>query len=74
VAAGTSSAIEPQIRWVSFNGCVQNQHLTMSMNMNMSDYGRQAVPPPPSPSQTYDITPLIVKAMKSVKLTCATSA
>ena len=58
----------------AFNECVQNQHLTMSMTMNMSDYGQQAVPPPPAPSQTYDITPLIVKAMKSVKLTCGTSA
>ena len=57
-----------------FTECVQNQHLTMAMTMNMSDYGQQSVPPAPAASQTYDITPLIVKAMKSVKLTCGTSA
>ena len=58
----------------AFTECVQNQHLTMAMTMNMSDYGQQAVPPAPAPSQTYDITPLILKAMKSVKLTCGTTA
>ena len=59
---------------LSFTECVQDQHLTMAMTMNMSHYGQQTVPPPPAASQTYDITPLIEKAMQSVKLTCTTSA
>jgi len=58
----------------AFNECVQNQHTTMAMTMDMSDYGQQTVAPPPAPAQTYDITPLIVKAMKSVKLSCGASA
>jgi hypothetical protein len=58
----------------SFTECIQNQHLTMAMTMNMSDYGQQSVAPAPPASQTYDLTPLIVKAMKSVKLTCSTTA
>jgi hypothetical protein len=61
-------------RSFAFNECVQNQHMTMAMTMDMSQYGQQTVPPTPAPSQTYDITPLIVKAMKGVKLSCGTSA
>lgn len=49
----------------SFGECVQSQHLTMGMTMNMSDYAPQTVPAPPSPSQAYDLTPLVLKSMKN---------
>ena len=60
------------VRRVSFGftECIQNQHLHTVMTMNMSGYGPQSVPPAPAASQAYDITPLIAKEMKNVKLTC----
>ena len=51
----------------SFGECVQSRHLTMGMTMNLSDYGRQAVPSAPSPSQAYDLTPLVLKSLKNFK-------
>jgi hypothetical protein len=59
----------------SFGECVQSQHLTMGMTMNLSNYGQQAVPAVPSPSQAYDLTPLIVASLKSFKPgTCGPAA
>ena len=59
----------------SFGECVESQHLTMAMTMNLSDYGQQAVPSAPSPSQAYDLTPLVLKSVKSFKPgTCAPTA
>jgi hypothetical protein len=50
----------------SFGECVQSQHLNLAMTMNLSGYGPQAVPAAPPSSQTYDITPLIVKSVKKI--------
>lgn len=59
----------------SFAECVQSQHLTMGMTMNMSHYGPQSVPAPPPPSQAYDLTPLVLKSLKSLKSsTCGPAA
>lgn len=56
----------------SFGECIQSQRLTMSMTMNLSHYGPQTVPSPPSPTQAYDLTPLILKSLKDFKPgTCA---
>ncbi len=51
----------------SFGECVQSQRLKLGMTMNLSDYGPQTVPPAPSPSEAYDLTPLILKSLKSYK-------
>lgn len=60
---------------LSFGECVQSQHLTLAMTMNLSDYGSQAVPSLPSASQAYDLTPLILKSLKSFKPGgCSTTA
>jgi hypothetical protein len=59
----------------SFSECVQSQHLTMGMTMNLSDYGQQTVPAAPSSSQAYDLTPLLLKTLKSYKPgTCGPAA
>jgi hypothetical protein len=59
----------------SFGECVQSQHVTMAMTMNLSDYGSQAVPSLPSSSDAYDLTPLVLKSLKSFKPgTCSTTA
>jgi hypothetical protein len=45
------------------------------MTMNLSDYGRQTVPAAPSASEAYDLTPLVVKAVKDYKPgTCGPTA
>lgn len=64
------------VRRLSFamNECIQNEHMTMRMAMNLSHYGEQPVPQMPPAAQTYDITPLLSKAMKSVKLACGSAA
>jgi hypothetical protein len=59
----------------SFGECVQSQHLTMGMTMDMSHYGPQTVPAPPSPAQAYDLTPLVLKSLGSLKAsTCGPTA
>jgi hypothetical protein len=59
----------------SFSECVQSQRLTLGMTMNLSDYGRQTVPAPPSPSDSYDLTPLLVKTLANYKPgTCGPAA
>ena len=59
----------------SFGECVQSRHLTMGMTMNLSDYGRQAVAAAPSPSQAYDLTPLVLKSLTNFKPgTCGPTA
>jgi hypothetical protein len=60
---------------LAFGECVQSQRLNLAMTMNMSNYGPQSVPPPPSPSQAYDLTPLILNSLKSFKPgTCGPAA
>lgn len=59
----------------SFGECVQSQRLTMAMTMNLTDYGQQSVPSPPSSSQAYDLTPLVLQSLKSFKPgTCGPAA
>jgi hypothetical protein len=59
----------------SFGECVQSQRLTLGMTMNLSHYGSQAIPAPPSASETYDLTPLLLKTFKNYKPgTCAPTA
>lgn len=60
------------VRRVAFSvtECIENQHLHMSMTMNLSDYGRQAIPQMPAASQTYDLTPVLTAALAKVKLAC----
>jgi hypothetical protein len=61
------------VRRMSFNmpECVNNQKVTMSMTMDLYDYGAQPVTQMPSSAQTYDLTPLIAQSMKQVKLGCS---
>jgi hypothetical protein len=59
----------------SFGECVQSQRLTMAMTMNLSGYGQQSVPSAPSPSEAYDLTPLVLQSLKSFKPgTCGPAA
>ncbi|HJS94876.1 MAG TPA: hypothetical protein VJ741_11460 [Solirubrobacteraceae bacterium] len=59
----------------SFGECVQSQHLTLAMTMNLSDYGPQTVPAAPAASDAYDLTPLLVKTLKNYKPgTCGPAA
>lgn len=59
----------------SFGECVQSQRLKLAMTMNLSDYGQQTVPATPSPSDTYDLTPLLVRELKNYKPgTCGPAA
>jgi hypothetical protein len=59
----------------SMGECVQSQRMTMAMTMNLSDYGPQSVPAPPSSSQAYDLTPLVLQSLKSFKPgTCGPAA
>lgn len=59
----------------SFGECVQSQHLSMTMAMNLSGYGPQTVPPAPSDAEAYDLTPLIEKSVQNLKPgTCSPSA
>ena len=59
----------------SFGECVQSQRVTLAMTMDLSDYGPQSVPGPPPSSQAYDLTPLLVKSLKSYKPgTCGPAA
>ena len=57
-----------------FAECVQNQHLNLSMTLDLYDYGRQPRPTLPAASQTYDITPQITKVLKTAKLGCTSTA
>lgn len=59
----------------SFGECVQSQRLTMAMTMSLSDYGQQSVPSAPSPSDAYDLTPLVLGSLKNFKPgTCGPAA
>jgi hypothetical protein len=58
----------------AFAECVQNQHLNLSMTMDLYDYGRQPQPTLPAASQTYDITPQITKLLTHAKLGCTSTA
>jgi hypothetical protein len=53
--------------------CVNNQKVSMSMTMEMYDYGPQPTARMPASAQTYDLTPLISASMKQVKLGCTGS-
>jgi hypothetical protein len=47
----------------------------MGMTLNMSHYGPQTVPASPTPSQAYDLTPLLLNQLKNFKPgTCGPSA
>ena len=52
--------------------CVNNQKLTMSMTMDLYDYGPQPTTQMPSAADAYDITPFITAAMKNIKGGCST--
>ena len=59
----------------SFGECVQSQRLRLGMTMDLSHYGPQTIPAAPSPSEAYDLTPLILKTLKNYKPgTCAPTA
>lgn len=53
--------------------CVNNQRLGLNMTMDLYDYGPQTVPSLPTGSQTYDLTPLVAKEIKNVKLGCSSA-
>jgi hypothetical protein len=54
--------------------CINNQKLSLSMTMDLYDYGPQAATQMPSDSEAYDPTPLVTAAMKNIKVGCATSS
>jgi hypothetical protein len=60
------------VRRMSFTmaECVNNQKLSMSMAMDLYDYGPQQAAQMPPSSQTFDLTPLIAGSMKNVSFGC----
>ncbi len=55
---------------LTFGECVANAHLTFSMTMDVFDYGPQARPRVPATRDVYDLTPVIARALRHVKLGC----
>jgi hypothetical protein len=60
------------VRRISFKmaECVSDQKLNMSMAMDLYDYGAQPATHLPSPSEAFDLTPLLSASMRKVKLGC----
>jgi hypothetical protein len=56
----------------SFPECVDQQHLNLSVSVDMYDFGTRASVTLPSASQSYDITPLVDRQLAHQKLGCAT--
>jgi hypothetical protein len=55
---------------LSFPECVGNEHLHLSMVVDMFDFGTNANVALPSASQSYDITPLVDGELANEKLGC----
>ena len=58
---------------LAYDECVENQKVGLNMTMDLYDYGPQTVPSTPAASQTYDLTPLLTKSLKNVKLGCSST-
>jgi hypothetical protein len=58
---------------LSFPECVADQHLHLSMTIDMYDFGTKADVTLPSDSQSYDITSLVDQQLKNQKLGCSAS-
>jgi hypothetical protein len=60
------------VRRMSFTmaECVNDQKLSMSMAMDLYDYGPQQAAQMPPSSQTFDLTPLMAGAMQNIKFGC----
>jgi hypothetical protein len=58
---------------ITFNECVAQQHVRFGMRMDVFDYGPQAQPKLPGPSQAYDITPLLSSTLSKIKFGCSSS-
>jgi hypothetical protein len=52
----------------NFSECVASHRSSMAMTMDLYDFGPQKSVSVPSPSQAYDITPLILKSLSQLKL------
>jgi hypothetical protein len=50
--------------------CVNDQKLSLSMTMDLYDYGAQPRTQIPSDAQAFDLTPLMTTAMQNVKFGC----
>jgi hypothetical protein len=50
--------------------CVNDQKLSLSMTMDLYDYGPQPKTQLPSDAQAFDLTPLISSAMQNIKFGC----
>lgn len=57
----------------AFAECVNNQRVGLDMTMDLYDYGSQSVPSPPTAAQTYDLTPLVAKQVKNIKVGCSSA-
>jgi hypothetical protein len=55
---------------VGYPECVNNQKLSFNMTMDLYDYGPQPTTWVPAASQSYDLTPMVTSAMKSIKFGC----
>ena len=53
-----------------YTECVSGQHLDLGLIFDLFNYGPQPVIQLPSPSETYDATPLLAKRASSLKLGC----
>jgi hypothetical protein len=53
---------------INFSECVASRRARMAMTMDLYDFGPQKPVSVPSPSQAYDITPLMVKSLAQLKL------
>ena len=59
---------------LSFPECVGQEHLHLSMTIDMYDFGTQADVTLPSASQSYDITPLVDQELANQKVGCAATS
>ena len=59
---------------LSFPECVGQEHLHLSMTIDMYDFGTQADVTLPSASQSYDITPLVDHELANQKVGCAATS
>jgi hypothetical protein len=59
---------------LSFPECVGNEHLHLSMTVDMFDFGTKANVTLPSASQSYDITSLVDQELANQKLGCTASS
>jgi hypothetical protein len=67
VTAWVDSAHQVRRMQMSIPECIAGEHLSMSMTVNLSDYGDVPSVSVPSPSQAYDITPLLKSQMPNLK-------